>query len=138
MQVLTLFRGEPAWSSGAGRGIAASEARGLLRRGRQLNILVLQVSRDGRRFKLRNIERINRHMCVVHGLLSSQCEALNGLRTLIDSDRLILPVGENIVGGDPYQVFVPTNGGQMASDALQDYQGGTLRVAAHCQQLRID
>ena len=105
---------------------------------RQLHVAMLHIGRNGATLQLRNVERVHRRMRIVHGFLHADRKGVRLLGALVDSHLLVLPVGEDVVTGNPHQVLVPGYRRQMASHLRQNDQRGTRRIVAHGQQLRVD
>ena len=76
-------------------------------------------------------------MGVVHGLLRAQGEGLNELVALSDGHRLVAPVSQHIVAGDPDQVLVAGESGQVPCHPDENQQSVAGGIAAPVAQCRI-
>ena len=124
-------------SAGAGRA-GGGGGQIVLGRGGELHAAVLQVGAHAAGLKLGHVEGIDGGVGLVHGLLRAAAVALHHLGALLDGDRLVFPVGEHIVTGDPDQAFMAGDGGEVARHLGQDDEGGAGGIVAHLQQFGVD
>jgi len=103
----------------------------------ELHIAILQRCINGCTFDRRGVDRVEGDVRLVQSLLGVLHGVFELLAALLDANRLIFPVCEDAVAGDPGHALVAGNGGKMTGESDHHFEGGAERILPQLAQFRV-